>query len=145
MMGFGKGMMGKIDTKFLEDQASMLGIKVDDLKTRLDAGKTIQDIAKDLGISDDALKAKMEAQRAVRLEEMKKKIQQDVQDGKLTQAQADQMLERLTNPIKHGFGRGMGLGQSKVDRRESGVGTPKGFGEFHDRQNDVDSTSTSQQ
>lgn len=163
MMGFGKGrgpgmgMMGmgsstawgmKDDFRMLEDKASILGITVDDLKTRLDSGKTCEQIATDLGISADTLKTKMEVQRATRLAEMKAKIAQEVTDGKLTQAQADQMLERLTNPGKHGFGRGMGKGKSdRVERdgsRKSGVDSSNEFGGRHSRQNGFGSTSASQ-
>lgn len=166
MMGFGEGrgpgmgMMGmgsstnlglKNDSRMLEDKAAILGITVDDLKTRLDAGKTVEQIATDLGISADTLKTKMEEQRAARLAEMKAKLVQEVTDGKITQAQADQMLERLTNPGKHGFGRGMGKGESGVDRverdgsRKSGVGSSNEFGGRHSRQNGSDETSASQQ
>ncbi len=111
--GFHRG--GFDNAKFLEEHAVMLGITADDLKTRLESGKTIKDIASDLGISEETLQAKMQEQRATRQAEMKAtmtaKLAQDVADGKITQERADKMLERLQNPNanKHGFGFGGGF------------------------------------
>lgn len=114
--GEGRGM--KDDTKFLEGQASVLGITVDDLKARLESGKLIKDIATDLGISDEALQAKMAevraAHQAERKAEMTTKLQQEVAEGKLTQAQADEMLANLENPKEHGFGEGRGRGFGRM-------------------------------
>jgi hypothetical protein len=154
--GEGRGMrMGqKDDAKMLEEQASILGITVDDLKARMEAGKSIEDIATDLGISSDTLKTKMEEARTARevtmKAEMTAKIQQEVTDGKITQEEADKMLERLANPDKHGFGRSMGRGESGVDRverdgsRESGVDVSNKIGGRHSRQNGSDSALTFQ-
>lgn len=112
----GRGMIAmKDDATFLEEHAVMLGITADDLKARLESGKTIKDIAAELGISDEDLQAKMEEVRTAHQAEMKAtmtaKLTQDVADGKITQEQADKMLERLQNPNanKHGFGFGGGF------------------------------------
>ncbi len=111
--GFHRG--GFDNAKFLEEHAVMLGITADDLKARLESGKTIRDIASDLGISEETLQAKMQEQRTARQAEMKAtmtaRLAQDVADGKITQEQADNMLERLQNPNanKHGFGFGGGF------------------------------------
>lgn len=102
-----KGPMGSF---MLTEQASLLGISADDLKARLDSGKTFQQIASDLGITQDQLKTKMDAQKQARLEKMKADIQAEVAAGKLTQAQADQRLAHLTNPPKHGGKMGMNFG-----------------------------------
>lgn len=114
--GEGRGM--KDETKMLETHASMLGITVDDLKARMESGKSLEDIAADLGISGETLQAKMEEARAThqaeRKAEMTTKLQQDVTDGKITQAQADQMLANLENPKEHGFGEGRGRGFGRM-------------------------------
>lgn len=146
--GFGMGSStSPFATKMLDDQASVLGISVADLRIKLASGKTFDQIATDLGISADVIKTKMEALRATQLADMKTKIQAEVTSGKLTQAQADQMLERLTSPNKHGFGRGMGL-------EKEGMGIPGGIGSHQGKpgmgprgswDDDSSSTSTSQQ
>lgn len=111
--GFHRG--GFDNAKFLEEHAVMLGITADDLKARLASGKTIMEIAADLGISEETLQAKMKEVHAARQAEMKaamtEKLAQAVADGKITQEQADKMLERLQNPDtnKHGFGFGGGF------------------------------------
>ena len=126
--GFGMGTStNPFVTKMLDDQASVLGISVTDLRTRLASGKRFDQIATDLGISADTIKTKMDALRATQLADMKMKIQAEVTSGKLTQAQADQMLERLTNPVKHGFGRGMGL-------EKEGMGVSGGIGSHQGQQ-----------
>src|SRR4051812_32832580 len=69
----------------LDVVAKALGMTADELHTALDGGKTIADIAKDKGVDvakiADALVADLKAH-----------LDADVKAGRLTQAQADQML-----------------------------------------------------
>ncbi len=86
-----KGGKSMDKTAFLEGQAKLLGIPTDDLSARLASGKTFDQIATDLGITKDQLKTRMQdAQKA--------RVQALVTSGKLTQAQADQILQRMVQP-----------------------------------------------
>ncbi len=68
--------------------AKALGITLDDLNAQLRAGKTIAQIAQSKNI--DLTKLHDDVQAA-----HKALVQQAVKDGKLTQAQADAMLQRM--------------------------------------------------
>lgn len=99
----------------MNEQASILGISVADMKTAWAEGKNIHDIAKEKGISDTDLRAKMQAQRQ---EQMKNYLQTLVSNGSITQAQADARLKFIQDrqadqkPItgRKGSGRGQGRG-----------------------------------
>ena len=95
----------------LDGQAKLLGITAEDLKARFTSGKTFDQILADLGISQDQWKAKLDANRAAHLAEMKTKIAADVAAGKLTQAQADELIERANQSHKHGDFNGHRFGQ----------------------------------
>jgi uncharacterized protein YaiL (DUF2058 family) len=97
--------------KMFEQQASLFGITVDEAKTYWAEGKTIADIAKDKGLTEDQLRAKMDAARQA---EMKTRIQNLVDQGVITQAQADKRLQFLSTqsaklPMGKGFHRGFGF------------------------------------
>jgi len=86
----------------------LLGMTQEQIYTERAAGKTLADIAKEKGITDQQLIDAM-------LAGQKETIDQAVEDGQLTQAQADWMLERmqamapftLDNPfMPGGFGGG---------------------------------------
>ena len=76
------------------DLADAVGISEQELAERLRAGRTLAQIAKAEG------KTTAEVERAVRAA-MRSRIQQAVKDGKLTQAQADDMLEHLDVRVDH--------------------------------------------
>jgi len=79
--------------------AEQLGMTTDELAAELEAGKTITELAEEKGVD----------LQAAQVEAMKEQIQQAVEDGKLTQEQADWMLQGL----EQGFmpdGRGFGFG-----------------------------------
>jgi len=111
--GFGFGRMGRPggrggdwmggfkgcppgDQEWLAEQ---LGMTVDELQVELEAGKTIAELAEEKGVDLDA----------ARIEAMKERIQQAVEDGKMTQEQADWMLQGLEQGFMPG-GRGPGFG-----------------------------------
>jgi len=86
----------------------LLGMTEEQIYTERQAGKTLADIAKEKGVTDQQLLDGM-------LAGQKQVIEQAVKDGRLTQAQADWMLERmqamapftLDNPFTPGgFGGG---------------------------------------
>ena len=86
--------------------ATILGISVSDLQAKLTAGTSMKDIVAASGISEADFHTKMEV---VHLTEMKAKLAADVTSGKLTQAQADQMITNMQNHTGKGFGhRGPG-------------------------------------
>jgi uncharacterized protein YaiL (DUF2058 family) len=92
-------------------QATLFGITVDEAKAYWAEGKTIADIAKDKGLTEDQLRTKMDAARQA---EMKTRIQNLVDQGVITQAQADKRLQFLSTqstklPMGRGFHRGFGF------------------------------------
>lgn len=72
----------------MDSMASILGITVDELRAEMESGKTLEEIVSAYGLTMDQVHEKM-------LELRKTEIAQAVADGKMTQEQADQMLERL--------------------------------------------------
>jgi hypothetical protein len=94
-----------------EAVTKLLGMTAEQIYAERTAGKTLSDIAKSKGITDQKLIDAM-------LAGQKSAIDQAVKDGRLTQAQADWMLEKmkamapfkLTNPFGPGM-RGGGHGR----------------------------------
>lgn len=87
--GFNGDKMGHKDGlggRNLDGMASILGITSDELKAELESGKTMQDIVTEHGLTMDEVSQKMQEQR-------EQQIAQDVADGKITQEQADKMLQ----------------------------------------------------
>lgn len=73
----------------LATAATALGLSEADLRTALESGKTLAQVAQDRGVSVDTLvKALVDAEKA--------RIAQQVTDGRIAQAQADERLADLT-------------------------------------------------
>mgnify|MGYP000104497438 CR=1 FL=1 len=68
----------------------VLGLKWEDVMSRIKGGETFTDILKKQGISEDEFKTKV-------IETATQLINQAVKDGKLTQDQANRMIENLKN------------------------------------------------
>ena len=85
--------------------ASLLGISKTDLQAKLTAGIKMSDIVKASGISETDFRTKMDA---VRQADMKTRLAADVASGKITQAQADQMITNMKNHTGMGMGHGKG-------------------------------------
>lgn len=83
----GPGWAGLDDTA-KEIIAEALGLTPDELQAQLDEGKRLAEIAEEQGVEASEIQAAMKAVRVARIE-------QAVADGKLTQEQADQILERM--------------------------------------------------
>jgi hypothetical protein len=84
----------------LSAAADYLGLTEAELRTKLNTGQTLADIAKARGKSVDGLKQAI-------LDEAEKKLDQLVEDGELTQAEADEMLARLKSHIDDLVDHGM--------------------------------------
>ncbi len=90
--------------------AEALGLTPEQLFSELRSGKTLEEIAEARGVD---IQEVYDAMQAARVQEMKEAIQQAVQDGRITQEQADWLLEGLEKgyfPMGRGFGRGFGRG-----------------------------------
>jgi hypothetical protein len=84
----------------LSAAAEYLGLSEAELRTKLNAGRTLAAIAKARGRSVDGLKE-------VILDEAEKNLDQLIEDGELTQAEADEMLARLKSHIDDLVDHGM--------------------------------------
>jgi hypothetical protein len=97
--------------------ADALGLTPEELFAELRAGKSLAEIAEEQGVE---VKAVFDALSAARGEVMQQAVEQAVEDGRMSQEQADWMLKGL----EQGFfpkGRGFGFG-----RRWGGGGYPEG-------------------
>lgn len=92
--GFGRGGFGPFvggDRWTMFDAvAEALGLTPEGLFAELHAGKSLSEVAEAQGVDTETLSDAMQAARV-------EAIQQAVEDGTLTQEQADRMLERLEN------------------------------------------------
>lgn len=84
-----------------EELAEILGMSLADLKAQLASGKKLSEIAQAQGISPEQLKQKL-------LDQAKTRLAEAVEAGKITQQQAEEILNRLSQqediPLG-GFGR----------------------------------------
>jgi hypothetical protein len=102
MFGWGGGSWTVFDTI-----AEALGLTPNELFTEShDEGKTVSEIAEEKGVDLEAVQDAVNANRA---EAQREAIQQAVEDGRLTQEQADWLLEGMDQGFFPG-GRGMGHG-----------------------------------
>lgn len=74
----------------LTDEAELLGISLNDMKQYWSEGKGVKEIAEEKGISEEDLKTKMEAAAEAK---MKAHLDELVEEGVITQAQANSRLE----------------------------------------------------
>jgi uncharacterized membrane protein len=111
--GFGRGMFGGVhggQWTMFDTAAEALGLTPQELFTELHAGKSLDEVAEEEGVDMEAVQ---DAMNAARGEAMRQAIEQAVEDGKMTQEQADWMLEGLEKgftPMGRGFGRPRGWG-----------------------------------
>lgn len=90
--GHGPGHGFWFGTAELEAAAKVLGMTADELKSALQSGKTLEDLATAAGVDIEDVRA---AIQEVHVTEMRTRIQQAVDDGKITQENADWLLEGL--------------------------------------------------
>jgi hypothetical protein len=88
--------------------ADILGISVDDFTAKLNAGKNIAEVANEVGI---------EAQKLIDsyLEEFANKLDEAVKNSKITQEEAERMLENEKNTIKDRINNTMPNQEGKPD------------------------------
>ncbi len=88
----GWGMWECNGWKVFDEAAGALGLTPDQLFTELHGGKSLAEVAEAQGVKLDTVQQAMTAARA---EARQAAIQQAVESGKLTQAQADWLLQGL--------------------------------------------------
>ncbi len=124
-MGFG-GMMSSNaspdeiasrHTTMFTQQASLLGMTVDEVKNAWAQGKTLEQLATEKGLTKAELQAKLVTQRT---EQMKSHLSTLVSKGVLTQAQADKRLSFMQSQSSSKKGIGM--------HERGGKGMMGGFG-----------------
>ncbi len=81
-----------LGTAELEAAAKVLKMTTDELSTALNGGKTLEQIASDAGVDFADVQS---AIQAAHVTEMRDRIQQAVDDGTITQENADWLLEGL--------------------------------------------------
>ena len=90
----------------LEAAAKVLGMTTDELSTALQSGKTLDQLAQEANVDVQDVK---DAIQAAHVTEMRSRIQQAVDDGTITQENADWLLEGLDKGfigVPGGFGFG---------------------------------------
>jgi hypothetical protein len=116
-LGRGLGMMGGGWTSQFDAVAKALNLTPAQLFEQLHSGKSLSDIAAAQGVD---LAKVQEALNADRIQAMKDAIAQAVKDGKMTQAQADWLLQGLEKGYMP-MGRG-GFGFEGGRRMHGGMG-----------------------
>ena len=108
--GWGRGGFGWADggqwTMF-DKAAEALGLTPEEFFAELHAGKSLTEIAEAKGVDVQTV---YDAMNAARVEAKRQAIQQAVEDGRISQEQADWMLQGLEKGWMggRGFGRGFG-------------------------------------
>jgi hypothetical protein len=109
-LGSGHGMMfggaGGGQWTMFDTAAEALGLTPEELFAELHAGKSLDEIAEEQGIEMEAVQ---DAMKAAQVKAMQQAIKQAVEDGNMSQEQADWMLEGLEQGFFPG-GRGFGFG-----------------------------------
>ena len=96
-------MDGELHDAFMAAYAEALGISVEDLEARIEAGESMAEIALSTGLS-------IEAFRDLKNEIRSSVIEQAVSEGSLTQEQAERMNTRGAGRGNGAGKRGLGLG-----------------------------------
>lgn len=109
--GFG---LGQVE---LEAAAKVLNMTADELGTALQGGSTLQELADQAGVELADVQAAIKAAHAT---EMRDRIAQAVEDGTITQENADWLLEGLDKGFVGVPGAGFGMGHG-------GYGEPGGW------------------
>jgi polyhydroxyalkanoate synthesis regulator phasin len=98
--------------------SDIVGVPVDQLRSRLQGGESLADIAQSQGISADSLQAQMVAKLTT-------DINQAVTDGKIDQPAADKLLSNLDQRVQQLINHEGGFGQMKGLRHHlPGAGAP---------------------
>ena len=114
----GHGLLGRAGSDWqarFDTAAETLGLTPEQLFAELHAGKSVAEIAEEQGVE---LKALHEAEADAHVETAKQAIKQAVEDGHVSQEQADWALEGLKRGFfrhgrRFGFGHGHGHGHGR--------------------------------
>ena len=103
-----------LDGEALEAVADLLGMSTDEVTAAFEEGQTLQDLAEEAGVTIEEIQ---ETMSALREEAMRERIETAVEDGTMSQEQADWLLEGLDKGFlgKHGGFGGRG-GFNKPER-----------------------------
>jgi hypothetical protein len=107
--GWGAATPEEVATKhqtMFQEQATILGLSIDDVKNAWAEGKSLQQLATEKGITQEQLQTKM---KELRTSQMKTQLQALVDKGIITQTQADKRLATLQAKVEQG-GKRMGRG-----------------------------------
>ena len=122
--GPGGGGRGWKDGAGMEAAAQVLGMTTDELTAAMKEGKTLKQIAEEKGVDYADVQAAMQTARDTALRE---RIQQALDDGKITQEHADWLLEGLDKGFLDGPG-GFGVGFGGPHGRGPGQDAPPANG-----------------
>lgn len=105
--GFGRGFalglhVGHLAAS-LDDLADFMGMDADELRDAVADGQTLAEVAQAQGVSEDDLKAFL-------LDKYEERLAQTVEDGEITQEQADEKLESASDRIDDLINREGSLG-----------------------------------
>ena len=110
--GFGFGMSNLTPQQIAQNQtdrftqeATLLGVTVDEVKAAWAKGQTLEELATSKGITADQLKTKMQELRQT---QMKAQLQTLVDQGVITQDQMNQRLSFMQTQAANNKGRGFG-------------------------------------
>jgi len=117
--------LGRIYGNMMTTVSQALGLTSDEIRTERWNGKSLAAIAQEKGISEDQLIGTVEKERKDQLDQL-------VQQGKITQAQADQCLEQMDDRMKSSLERtttgrpDWALGGGSGSRQGKGMGRGMG-------------------
>ncbi len=120
-LGFFGGGRGQSNWTEFDAVAKALNLTPTQLFDQLHSGKSLTDIATAQKVDITAVQ---QAAQSAEQQAMKDAINQAVKDGRITQAQADWMLQGIQNGWTHGFG-GRGFGGRFGGPRMRGNGQPQ--------------------
>ncbi len=123
--GPGLNFFGGTSLKEFDAAAKALNLTPVQLFEQLDAGKTLQEVATAQGVD---LQTVQKAVGEVRVQAEKDAINQAVTDGRMTQAQADWLLEGIANGYVQGGGGPGGFGFGRGGHGGGPGGPGMGFG-----------------
>ncbi|MGD8245062.1 MAG: hypothetical protein PVG25_10625 [Anaerolineae bacterium] len=117
LFGFGRGDPWTM----FDTAAEILGLTPEELFAELHAGNSLEAVGEAQDVDLDAIQ---EALSAVREEAMRDAIEQAVEDGEMTQDEADWRLEGLEQGYMSGRGFGRGFGRGMRVRGGPGPSAP---------------------
>jgi len=110
--GFGNIAPDEVATRqqnLFQEQATILGLNIDDVKNAWADGKSIKQLMEEKGIAKEQVAAKT---KELKLQQLKTQLNALVAKGVITQAQADKRLQVMQSQIENSKGRkGMKMGR----------------------------------